>query len=227
MKKIITLLLAAAMMTASCAVLTACGNKDKKKDAEKATTAVSATVAATQAAAQPATNAPQQQDQQQATAAPDNAATQASAQASDVYAGKTAEQAKQAALDYAGSGYEAVSAEQKYLRNREAWLIGVKAFTTDSTIYYIYVLEDEAVPQTDIPDRGNGQEGVYGGLTLDQAMQAAKEYAGGDWAMVSSEQKYLRNQEAWLIGASRDGGETIYYLYVNENGVVPQEELPQ
>ena len=45
-----------------------------------------------------------------------------------------------------------VSAEKAYLRNVEKWLIAVQRFDqSDDTIYYIYVDENEVVPQTDLP----------------------------------------------------------------------------
>ena len=141
MKKIICILMAVAMIAATCFVLTGCGD-DKKTDPTKAT------VAATQPATQAVTNAPVQTvteaPAQSVTAAPQ--ATQGQDQPqSDVYGGITGTEAAEQALAYAGEGYQVVSNEQRYLRNQEAWYVGVQALVNDSTVYHIYINADEHV----------------------------------------------------------------------------------
>lgn len=214
MKRFVCLLIAVAMIAAACLVLTGCG--DDKKDEKKATTA--STQAATQVAttAQGATLAPAQQN------TPALQPTQAqNTQQSDVYGGLTSDEAAAQALDFAGQGYEVVSGEQRYLGNDEAWYIGVKAFVEDSTVYYMYINSDGITPESEIPDRSNPQSGVYAGMTLDEAVQMVLDYLGEGWNVVGSEQRYLRNDEAWFIYASDDGGETVSYYYVVSSGVVP------
>lgn len=212
MKKIICILLAA-LMAAACLALTGCDAEKKAADPTQTPT-VEATQTPTEVAAQetptsaPATQAPPQQDDQPQ-----------SADDSEIYGGITSVEAAEAALAYAGEGYEVKSNERAYFRNNEAWLVGVMAFTEDSTIYYLYVNKDDVIPQTDIPDRSSGQSGLWGDITLDQAMQYAKAAINSEWRAVGSEQRYLSNQEAWYITFESPDGNEHVYVYVDGSGV--------
>lgn len=215
MKKIICILMAVAMIAATCFVLTGCGD-DKKTDPTKAT------VAATQPATQAVTNAPVQTvteaPAQSVTAAPQ--ATQGQDQPqSDVYGGITGTEAAEQALAYAGEGYQVVSNEQRYLRNQEAWYVGVQALVNDSTVYHIYINADGITPESEIPDRSGDQSGYWGGITLDTAVEYARAYLGEGWNITGSEQSEYNGAECWWIHAeSEDGGSRI--LYVNSDGVI-------
>lgn len=217
MKRSVCLLIVVAMIAAVCFAFAGCGDDKKKEDAKKseATSAQAATQAA--ATAQNMTSAPVQQNPQ----TPDATQAQDAPQDSDIYGGITSVEAAEQALAFAGEGYEVVSNEQRYLRNVEAWFVGVKAFTEDSTVYYMYINSDGVTPVSEIPDRSNPQSGVYAGMTLDEAVQMVCDYLGEGWNVVGSEQRYLRNDEAWFIYASDDGGETVSHYYVVSSGVIP------
>ena len=221
MKKVISILTAAALLTATCILFAGCGEekKDTKETAaptQAATQAVTEAPTAVPATQAPATLAPVEQptEPQEQTEAPTEY------EGAELYGGITANFAASSALDCAGSGYEVVSVEQRYLRNQEAWYIGVKALTTDSTIYYIYVNENGAYPVSEIPYRGSGQEGVCGGITLDTAVEYAKNYLGEGYDVTGSEPTRFTGVEAWWIMAEATDGSDSRVLYVNSDGVI-------
>lgn len=224
MKRIICLVLAAVMIAFTCLVLAGCG--EDKKDAANATAAPTQAATNTSATQNPAaqsnaTQAPAAQSP--AAQAPAETSAEAATQAQgsggvDLYGGITSKEAVEMALAYVGDGYEVVSNEQRYLRNQEAWYVGVKAFTVDSTVYYLYVMKGEVAPVTAIPDRSNGQSGLWGGIDLNTAVEYAISYLGDDYRVTGSEMSEFNGADVWWITAESANDTRI--LYVNSNGVI-------
>lgn len=73
-----------------------------------------------------------------------------------------------------------------------------------------------------------GYYGEYGGLSGQDAILQALGYAGSGYQCVSYEKQYLQGQEAWYIGVQATAGsdETVYYIYVNSDQVVPVTDIP-
>ncbi len=218
MKKFVCIFLAALMIAATCMILAGCG--EDKKDAKKAT--VAPTVAPTQAPTvvptaaatlapitELSTDAPQEEQPQET-------------QNPDLYGGITSAEAVEQALYYVGEGYEVVSNVQSYMYEQEAWYVGVKAFTQDSTVYYMYINSSGIYPQTEIPDRTSPQSGLWGDITLDQAVSMVRSYLGEGWTVTGSTQSYYGDDEAWNITAETE--DSTYILYVNANGVLTADE---
>ena len=89
-------------------------------------------------------------------------------------------------------------------------------------------VEEQTEEQQNSGDNGSDYYGTYGGLTGQNAILAALNYAGEGYQCVSYEQRYLQNSEAWYIGIqAADGSDpTVYYLYVNANDCVPTGDIP-
>lgn len=86
--------------------------------------------------------------------------------------------------------------------------------------------EEEASETSETTD--NGYYGEYGGLSGQDAILQALGYAGSGYQCVSYEKQYLQGQEAWYIGVQAAAGsdETVYYIYVNSDQIVPVSDIP-
>ncbi len=224
MKKTLTILIAGVLAAATCCLaLTGCGGDKKKTNATEATKAptVAATVAPTTAPTVAATLAPQEQstyapEDDDDTQAPEATDAQDDGDNSGLYGGMTYQDAILSAMNYAGSGYQCVSYDQRYRNNQEAWYVGLQATDgTDATVYYVYVNSDGCVPQSNIPSRGSNT--VYAGISQNDAQSTVLNSLGGtdDLEIVSVTQSYYGDDEAWLIMVS-DADGTTYTAYVGD-----------
>lgn len=145
----------------------------------------------------------------------------------NAYGGLSGQEAILKALSYVGAGYQCVYYDRQYLHNQEAWYIGIQASEgTDSTVYYLYVNENECVPVSEIPNiGGNNSEdsGVfepnYAGISEQEAIFAALGSVEGEYACVSSEQAGIGATEYWRIGIQQidDPSADILYFFVNSD----------
>lgn len=245
MKKIICVLLAISMIAATAAILGGCGDDKSKKSDKDATTATSAatevlsttastevlsTIASTEAETlDPQEDDPTEDDPQEVTEEP---ATEQSYY--DSYGGLTGQEAILKATEYAGAGYQCVYYDRQYLRNQEAWYIGVQAADgSDDAVYYLYVNANECVPVTEIPAIGGEIseeteeeviEDIFAGISEQDAINKAIDSMEEDYTCVSSEQSEVGGAEYWLIGIQEvgdDSGEVLYF-YVNSDACFQQ-----
>ena len=92
---------------------------------------------------------------------------------------------------------------------------------------------DETTPTEETPtEREDSTDseyyGQYGGISGQDAILKALDYAGAGYQCVHYDREYLQNQEAWYVGVQAADGsdDTIYYLYVNADQCVPVAEIP-
>lgn len=148
-KRIISVVLAVSVIAAMCAILSGCG-EDKKNTAP--TSAAQAATQASQAPAAEITTLAPDATQAQTPAAEEATEAPATNVDSSPYAGIDEQSAVQNAVDFAGSGYMAVSTEQRFFRNQEAWYVGLTAVDGgDGNVYYVYVTATDVIPQQEIP----------------------------------------------------------------------------
>lgn len=113
----------------------------------------------------------------------------------------------------------------------------VTAAATQAATTAPAVISTLAPAATEAPQIGTGAPDVteapapaapYAGIDEQSAVQNAIAYAGTGYMSVSTEQRYFRNQEAWYIGLTSIDGhdDTVYYVYVTANDVIPQQEIP-
>lgn len=233
MKKIICIVLALMMIAATATVLGGCGD-DKSKSSSK-TDATKATQAATTAQTSAPTAVlttlaptPTQAEVTEAgdepTVVPDDDDDNTDAYYG-IYGGLSGQDAILKALSYAGAGYQCVYYDHQYLRNQEAWYIGLQASEgTDGAVYYLYVNDNECVPVTEIPNIGgqnSGDSGIfsedYAGISEQEAIFKALGMMEEEYVCVSSEAASYGGSEYWLIGIQKSDsdGSDIYYFYVN------------
>ena len=238
MKRIICFILTLTVAAASALMFTGCGDKDKK-DATEATAA--ATTAATTPTVKPAemstvTTAPvetlgQLQNNNSTEAAQPTEGSTTSAYY-DTYGGLTGQQAILKAISYVGAGYQCVYYDQRYLRNQEAWYIGVQASEgEDTTVYYLYVNESSCVPVNEIPNIGGNNQadsGVfsteYAGISEQEAIVRALDMCGDKYGCIYSDHAELNGVEYWKIGVqevNNTDGEILTY-YVNADSCFQQ-----
>lgn len=209
MKKVISLLLAL-LMTAAVIMLSGCNEKKSNPKATQATDVPDAVLSTVS----PAELKPLTEQ---------GGDTEAY---HTVYGGMTGQEAILEALGYVGAGYQCVSFEKRYLRNDEAWYIGIRASNgSDDTVYHLYVNKNRCVPQQDIPTLGGKNrkdEGVfeenYAGISEQEAIFKAVGMAG-DYVCVSSEQTEKDGTEYWRIGVQKtdESDSEIMYYYVNKD----------
>ena len=228
MKRILCIVLALLMVSATALVLGGCGD-DKSKSSSKTEATKAPTIAATTAPTTPtaakntlATVQPQTDNDDETDATEEQPTDQdpSDAEYYGEYGGLSGQEAILRALDYSGSGYQCVSYDKQFLQGQEAWYVGIQATQgNDDTVYYLYVNADQIVPETEIPaidDNGNGND-LYAGITEQEAINTVLDMYGDGYICVSSEEAGAGATEYWRIGVQDNAGEeAVVYYWVND-----------
>ena len=87
---------------------------------------------------------------------------------------------------------------------------------------------DEQIPTDPVDSTDAEYYNNYGGLSGQQAILKALNFAGEGYQCVSYDKQYLQNQEAWYVGVQATDGsnDTVYYIYVNADQCVSETEIP-
>lgn len=217
MKKVITIILVAAIAVTSAFTLTACGSA--KKTAQP-------TTAPTTAATQPATQASQASASQMSVSGTgssdsDNSSSGYNDDSSAEYAGITYDKACSLALEQSGDGAQVISCTQGTIAGGPqygdpAWVVVVQlADGTQSSYYcgypFCYNIEDKAYDSSQ-DDAGQ----TYAGITEDKAYSLAQERAGDGAEITSCTQGTIPSgtqagDEAWVLNVTMADGTTKTY----------------
>ena len=235
MKKIISLILAFTMLAVSAVLFAGCS---EKKDAATEAPQVTEAPAQQTEAAVLDTVVP---DELETLAGQDVQETEfvdapvqgggSSAYTEGSYGGLTGEEAILKAISYAGAGYHCIYYAKRYLRNQEAWYLGLQA-DGSNYMYFAYVNDNSCAPVTEIPNiGGNNTEnsGVfsvdYAGVCEQEAIFRALELMEpAEYVCLYTEQTLMRSNAYWKIAIQEyeKPSSEILYIYVNADSCFQQ-----
>ena len=225
MKKIVSIMLIAAIAVTSAVALTACGssnNTDPSVAATAATTATTATAAPTAAATQAATAAQQVNNADSNSGNADNTGNQSDNSGAE-YAGITQDKAYTLALERSGSGAQVISCYQGTIaggsqEGNAAWVVTVQESDGTQKSYYCgfpfcYNIESGDYLNPSAQDTGS----EYAGISEDKAYSLALERAGEGAQVTGCYQGTIPSgsqagDPAWVLSVTlADGTTKTYY----------------
>lgn len=216
-KKSLAIIFAALITSATAAMLTGCGGKNKESNSA-ATTVAATTVAKTTGSNGQSSNANQAQDDQNSQSAESNGSDNGSSQSDDGYIDQQTAIAN--VKQQAGSGATIISSTKGYAPDGlKAWVIVVQPVTnndsTDTVTYYsgYQFCYPETASGNNDSDNSDDSDGYIDEQT---AISNVKQQAGSGAAIGSSAKGYTPDGlKAWVIvvqpGTNTDSADTVTY----------------
>lgn len=219
MKKIISIMLIAAIAVTSAIALSACGSSNNTDPSVAATTATTATTAPTAAATQAATAAQQNNNAGSNSGDTGNRSDNSGAE----YAGITQDKAYSLALERSGSGAQVIGCYQGTIAGGSqegdaAWVVTVQESDGTQKSYYCgfpFCYNIENGDYLNKTEEDSGSE--YAGITEDKAYSLAQETAGEGSQVTGCYQGTIPSgsqagDPAWVLTVTlADGTTKTYY----------------